>query len=250
MSAAAVSIEGLRCVAARRVLLQLERLEIAHGERIVIVGPNGAGKSTLLRCLSGFARPTQGRVRVLGRDLAPRALQRSALRGLRAELGQVLQGVHLVPRLSALDNTLIGALGRLRGAAAWRSCWGRFPDAEIAAARQALADVGLNGREDLRVDSLSGGERQKVAVARLLLQRPRLVLADEPTASLDPAAARSACMLLSQAAASATLISVVHEPALVPLLGSRVLGLRAGRIVFDGRADALDEGMLVRLYAP
>ena len=111
MSAAAVSIEGLRCVAARRVLLQLERLEIAHGERIVIVGPNGAGKSTLLRCLSGFARPTQGRVRVLGRDLAPRALQRSALRGLRAELGQVLQGVHLVPRLSALDNTLIGALG-------------------------------------------------------------------------------------------------------------------------------------------
>ena len=243
---AVVLIEGLRCVAGTRLLLDLPRLAVCAGERVVLVGSNGAGKSTLLRCLGGFATPAQGQVLVLGQTLP---LRRQALRRLRADVGQVLQGVHLVARLTVLENTLIGALGRLRGRQAWQSWWRRYPDADVAGAQQALQAVGLAGRDDERVDRLSGGERQKVAMARLLVQRPRLVLADEPTASLDPAAAREACALLGSAAEGATLISVVHDPALVPLLGTRVVGLRAGRLMFDRPAAEVDAAAWAALYA-
>jgi phosphonate transport system ATP-binding protein len=243
----AVQIEGLRCRVGGRVVLDVPRLQIQSGERVVLIGPNGAGKSTLLRCLGCFmpAGSTEGRVQVLGRTLP---LGRAALRALRSEVGQVLQGVHLVQRLSVLDNTLIGALGRLHGLAAWHSWARRYPPMEIEAALQALRSVGLAGREAERADRLSGGERQKVAMARMLLQRPRLVLADEPTASLDPAAAHEACALLSQASQGATLISIVHDPALVPLLGHRVLGLREGRIAFDRPAADLDVALCHALY--
>ncbi len=247
-AASVVQIEGLRVVAGGRLLLSVDSLRIAPGERVVVVGPNGAGKSTLLRCLSGFVTPSAGRVEVLSRSLAPQAPSRPALRTLRAEVGQLLQGLHLVARLTVLQNTLVGALSRLHGVHAARSWWHHFPADEIDAAQHALQAVGLAGRADDRVDRLSGGERQKVAMARLLLQRPRLVLADEPTASLDPAAAQAACALLRQAAEGATLISIVHDPALVPLLGSRALGLRGGRIVFDGPVQVLDAALLSGLY--
>jgi phosphonate transport system ATP-binding protein len=246
--APAVQTSGLRCAAGGRWVLDLPALQVRAGEHLVVVGPNGAGKSTLLRCLSGFVLPAQGQVTVLGRTLAPQPLPCAALRALRGEVGQVLQGLHLVQRLSVLENTLVGALGRLRGAAAWRSWAHRYPAHEVAAAWQALAAVGMAGHAHARADQLSGGERQKVAMARLLLQRPRLVLADEPTASLDPAAAQAACALLRQVAASATLISIVHDPALVPLLGSRVLGLQGGRVVLDQPTATLSTAMLAGLY--
>ena len=244
----AVHIEGLRVQISGRVLLQVPLLTVAEGERVVVVGPNGAGKSTLLRCLSGFVAPTAGRVEVLGRMLTPRPLASPALRALRTEVGQVLQGLHLVGRSTVLRNTLVGALGRLQGMHAWRSWWHQFPTEDVDAAQDALHKVGMAGQTDERVDRLSGGERQKVAMARLLLQRPRLVLADEPTASLDPAAAQAACALLAQAAHGATLITIVHDPALVPLLGQRVIGLRNGSIVFDGPAHTLDAAALAALY--
>ncbi len=262
--AAAVLVEGLVCRAGRpqhgggagRVVLDLPQLRIEAGERVVLVGPNGAGKSTLLRCLSGFIQPSQGRVVVLGRLLdspagksfGRRAVPRAALRSLRCEVGQLLQGLHLVARLSVLDNTLIGALGRLHGGSAWRSLWRSYPAAEVNAAHQALQAVGLADRAHEQVDQLSGGERQKVAMARLLLQRPHLVLADEPTASLDPAAAQAACALLRQTATGATLLTVVHEPALLPVLGERVLGLRDGRLVFDRPVAQVDAALLAALY--
>ena len=243
-----VDIEGLRVEAEGRVLLALPRLRIDAGERVAVIGPNGAGKSTLLRCLAGFTRPAAGRLDVLGVALAPQPPRRGALRELRTRQGQLLQGVHLVARLSALENTLIGALGRLRGADAWRSCLRSYPPKEVAAARAALQAVGLGSRADERVDRLSGGERQKVAMARLLLQQPALVLADEPTASLDPAATAEACALLSRAARGATLLVVVHDPALLPLLADRVIGLRGGCPVFDGPVAGLDTQAMAGLY--
>ena len=245
-NAPAVRIADLVVEAGGRVLLQLGRLEIAVGERVAIVGPNGAGKSTLLRVLGGFARPARGQVEVLGRRLD--TLDRAGLRQLRHETGQLLQGLHLVPRLTARENALIGALAR-PGLPAWRS-WARyFPSALVAEADAALDALGLAALRHLRADRLSGGERQKVGLARLQLQRPRLVLADEPTAALDPAATAQACAALRRSAARATLLTVVHQPSLLPLLADRVIGLDAGRLVFDRPLAAVDAALLDALYA-
>lgn len=246
MNEMAISLQQVCCIAEGRALLDIGALSIRHGERIAIVGHNGAGKSTLLRLLTGFMPAAHGQVDVLGRDLAgsPPA---QALRALRREVGQIHQGLHLVGRLSALENVLIGSLGRVTG---WRSWVRHFPTDEVARAEAALHAVGLLARARTRADRLSGGERQKVAIARLLVQQPKLILADEPTAALDPAAAGEVCHLLAQAASQATLISVVHNPSLLPLLADRVIGLKGGRIAFDLPLAAIDDQKLTHLYRP
>jgi phosphonate transport system ATP-binding protein len=240
----AIHLDGVICTRGGKLALDIDQLRIAAGERIAIVGQNGAGKSTLLRLLAGFVRPERGIALVLGHRL-PSRTSAGSLKGLRREIGQVFQGLHLVQRLSALDNVLIGALGRLTG---WRT-WLRWHRAEdIAEAEAALREVGLLAKADLRVDRLSGGERQKVAIARMWMQRARLIIADEPTAALDPQAAAEVCALLARAAQGATLLSVVHNPALLPLLADRVIGLRQGRIVFDLPLAAVDDARLLALY--
>ena len=246
-----VSINALRCEFAGRVALDLPQLAIHAGERVAIVGHNGAGKSTLLRCLSAFLAPTQGQLTVLGQRVDGN-LRPGDLRALRRQVGQVMQGLHLVHRLTVLENVLIGTLGRTRGAATWRN-WARwYAPAEVDAARQALVAVGLADQADTlagtRADKLSGGERQKVAIARMLVQQPRLILADEPTASLDPAAAREVCNLLVLAARGKTLLTVVHDTRVLPLLADRVIGLARGRLVFDLPVAAVDERTLSALY--
>ena len=246
-----VSINALRCEFAGRVALDLPQLAIHAGERVAIVGHNGAGKSTLLRCLSAFLAPTQGQLTVLGQRVDGN-LRPGDLRALRRQVGQVMQGLHLVHRLTVLENVLIGTLGRTRGAATWRN-WARwYAPAEVDAARQALVAVGLADQADTlagtRADKLSGGERQKVAIARMLVQQPRLILADEPTSSLDPAAAREVCNLLVLAAVGKTLLTVVHDTRVLPWLADRVIGLARGRLVFDLPVAAVDERTLGALY--
>lgn len=246
MTARSVSFRQVRCVANGRVLLDIDALDILHGERVVIVGPNGAGKSTLLRLLTGFMPTAGGTVDVLGRNPAGKASNHELL-ALRREVGHIHQGLHLVGRLSALENVLIGSLGRVNG---WRSWVRRFPAAEITRAEAALQAVGLPNRASARADTLSGGERQKVAIARLLVQQAKLILADEPTAALDPAAAAEVCRLLVQAAHGAALIAVVHNPALLPLIAERVIGLKQGRVAFDLPVEAVDSATLSNLYRP
>jgi phosphonate transport system ATP-binding protein len=241
-----IETDGFVCQVAGRTTLDIGRLAITRGERIAIVGANGAGKSTLVRTLTGFVLPTRGAVDVLGRRISVRSHRRE-LRSLRGEVGQVLQGLHLVQRLSALENVLIGALGRLPGWRSWARC---YHERDVSDAENALRDVGLLAKADERADRLSGGERQKVAIARMLMQRPTLILADEPTASLDPLAAAEICRLLADTAKGATLISVVHNPSLLPMLAERVLGLKHGRIAFDLPLSALDDRQLARLYRP
>lgn len=240
----AIRLDGVICTLGGKVVLDIDRLDITAGERVAIVGQNGAGKSTLLRLLSGFVRPERGMVSVLGQRVPSQSSSRQ-LKSLRGEIGQVLQGLHLVQRLSALDNVLIGALGRLSG---WRT-WVRWhrPDV-VAEAEACLRDVGLMAKADVRVDHLSGGERQKVAIARMRMQRARLILADEPTAALDPQAAAEICGQLRRVAQSATLVSVVHSPVLLPLLAERVIGLRHGSIVFDLPVGAVGDEQLLALY--
>ncbi|MBT9506176.1 ATP-binding cassette domain-containing protein [Rhodoferax sp.] len=243
---ALIQIHNLICQAGGKTMLDMAHWSVTAGERIAIVGHNGAGKSTLLRCLGGFVHPSRGDAVVLGRQLGPHTPPK-ALRQLRVEVGQVMQGLHLVQRVSALDNVLMGVLGRRSG---WRTWVRMHAAADVAAAEAALSDVGLLSKADERVDRLSGGEKQKVAIARMLMQRPKLILADEPTASLDPLAASEVCSLLARAAAGATLITVVHNPSLLPILADRVLGLKQGRIAFDLPLAQVDDRQLASLYRP
>jgi phosphonate transport system ATP-binding protein len=239
-----IQAHELRCDILGKRLLSIDMLSIKHGERIAIIGHNGAGKSTLIKLLTGFMRCSAGRLTVLNREMNS-DLSSDALRLLRKDIGQVLQGLHLVARLTALDNILIGSLGRLHG---WKSLAGIYPQEEIQRARQALDAVGLSKKADTRTDKLSGGEKQRVAIARMLMQKPRLILADEPTAALDPGAAAEVCELLVTSARDATLITVVHNPTLLPVLAQRVIGLKAGRIVFDVPTSEVNEQRLQSLY--
>ena len=227
-----------------RTVLEIRALKVNVGERIALVGSNGAGKSTLLRLISGAIAPTHGSLSVLERSPS-RSLFGRDRRKWRREVGQVFQGLHLVSRLTALDNVKIGALGRLSG---WRTWLRIYPQEITYQACEALQAVGLLGHQDTRAERLSGGERQKVAIARLLLQQPRLILADEPTAALDPAAAADVCRLLVQAATTATLLTVVHNTTLLPLIADRVIGLRQGKIAFDLPVGDVDDRALLALY--
>lgn len=245
MTAPVVQLDGVAVMLGQRVLLDVGALRIDAGERVALVGANGAGKSTLLRLLSGFAPPARGQAVVDSQVLNPQQ-HAPDLRALRQRVGQVMQGLHLVARLSALDNVLIGCLGRVQG---WRS-WLRLHSADtVQQAMQALEAVGMAARAHTRTDQLSGGERQKVAIARLLMQRPHLILADEPTAALDPAAAHEVCKLLVMAARGASLLTVVHSPALIPLLADRVIGLKGGRVAFDMPVADLTDAQMNALYS-
>lgn len=249
-TAPAVRLREVSVQAGERMLVDIPHLEIAAGERVALVGPNGAGKSTLLRTLAGFVRIVRGEVHVLGRTFGPAhaALSRAQWRHLRSELGQVMQGLHLVPRLSARENVLIGASVRMQALSAWRN-WARlYPAALREEADAALANLDIQHLADTRADRLSGGERQKVAIARLLLQPSSLILADEPTAALDPGATLQACKALRHAAIGRTLISVVHQTDLLPLLAERVLGLAHGRILWDLPVGSVDDAALKALY--
>ena len=242
MSAAArtvIEARGLRVDVGAHVLLRDVGLSISAGERVALVGRNGAGKSTLLRALTGFGgfgRLPRDRLRVLGTDLAD-AHRREVLRALRARVAQVHQGLHLVGRLSALDNVLIGGAARHPSPWTWLRRW---PAPERDAAEAALARVGLGGAGGRRTDTLSGGERQKVAIARALHQGAPLLLADEPTASLDADAADEGATLLADVARErgATLVCVVHDLDLLPRLADRAIALWHGTVAADVAVDA------------
>lgn len=256
----AVQFEDVRVALGDRVVLDVPRLTVAPGERVAIVGPNGAGKSTLLKLIGGLVEAQQGQGQVLGRCLfhgagsPPGAVRVRASartrRALRLETGLLMQGLHLVPRLTARENVLIGVLGQLKGKDAWRSLLRWYPAARVEEADAKLAALGLSSRADTRADRLSGGERQKVALARLQLQRPRLVLADEPTSALDPAATRQVCAALMSAVADPgqTLVTVVHDPDLLPRLAMRVIGMAAGRLQWDLPIDEVTPALLQALY--
>ncbi len=230
-SDAVIDARGLQVSAGQHVLLRDVGISVAPGERVAVVGHNGAGKSSFLRALTGFNAVSRGSLLVLGTELAGRQTA-AALRALRCRVAQVHQGLHLVGRLSALDNVLIGGAGRHASPLTW---FRRWPAGERRAAHAALARVGLGWAAGRRTDTLSGGERQKVAIARALHQQPTLLLADEPTASLDADAADDVIQLLVEVAAErgATLVCVVHDLDLLPRLASRAIALRHGVVVAD-----------------
>jgi phosphonate transport system ATP-binding protein len=228
----------------RPVLVDVD-LEVRAGERVALVGPSGAGKTTLLRLASGALLPTGGRVEVLGRSTV--GLDAPSLRSERARIGVLHQDLDLVGPLRVVHNVNAGRLGRWSLA---RALWSLLHPGRPAPVVAALARVGLGDRLHERTDRLSGGERQRVALARLLVQRPDVVLADEPVSSLDPARARDVMALLAGLATEigSTLVVSLHAFDLARATCDRIVGVRSGRVVFDRPAAAVTAAMGEELY--
>lgn len=219
---------------------------VARGEAVALVGANGTGKSTLLRLCLGLIPPSAGRIDVLGTTLGPRA--GGALRGLRAQTGLVAQHHNLVPRLSVLSNVIHGLLGRAAGPRYWTHMFAPAPAREAAMA--ALSKVGMAEFALRRADRLSGGQSQRVAIARALVGKPRLLIADEPTASLDPAAGEEVMALFFSLVKreGVTVIFTSHNMQHALSYGDRVLGLAEGRLGLDASARDLSIADLRGLY--
>ncbi|MEM7417311.1 MAG: phosphonate ABC transporter ATP-binding protein [Gemmatimonadota bacterium] len=218
---------------------------VARREVVGLVGASGAGKSTLLRAIQRLVEPTSGSVRLEGREVT--ALSSAELREARRAMGMIFQEHALVDRLTVMENILVGTLGRT---SLWTAMRRRFPQDDVTEAFQLLDRVGLSGFEDRRCDELSGGQKQRVGIARALIQKPALLLVDEPTASLDPAASVRIMTLLSEVCAEHGLAAVInlHDVPLARRFCPRILGLESGRIIFDGSPDALGDDVLERVY--
>ncbi|MEM9132945.1 MAG: phosphonate ABC transporter ATP-binding protein [Actinomycetota bacterium] len=220
--------------------------DVPEGQMLVIIGLSGSGKSTLLRHLNGLHTPTEGSVEVLGVDV-PAAKGRQ-LRTLRRDVGFVFQQFNIVGRLSCMENVLSGALGRVRGP---RLGALMYPRSLREEALRKLDRVGLGDRAWQRTDTLSGGQQQRVAIARTLMQNPRIVLADEPVASLDPEISGQVMDLLVQCCIedNITVLCSLHQVDLALGWANRLIGLQDGRIVLDSPVDAdLDHDSVMEVY--
>ena len=222
-------------------------LDVRPGEFLVVLGPSGAGKSTLLRCMNRLVQADGGTMTIAGLD-ARGAERATELRELRRRVAMVFQHHQVVPRLSVLKNVLSGRLGAM---AVWRSVLQLFRASDIALAMACLDRVGLAHKAVSRTDALSGGQMQRVGIARALAQQPQVILADEPVASLDPHTARRALGYLKQACRELgiTVVCNLHQVDYAREFGDRIVGLSQGRVLFDRRPQELCEAELEALYA-
>jgi phosphonate transport system ATP-binding protein len=220
-------------------------LSVGAGELTVILGANGCGKSTLLKCIVGLLSPTGGSVVVAGHEIAH--LSGVPLQLARLDVAMISQHSNLVKRRSVIANVLTGALGRHPD---WRTSLGILPVVELPQAYRHLQTVGLTHLAAQRSGTLSGGQAQRVAIARALAQAPKVLLADEPVASLDPEAAEDILRLLRRLAREDDLavLCVLHQPGLALRYADRVVGFRDGRVVFDAPSNAVSATMVDTLY--
>ena len=222
-------------------------LDVRPGEFLVVLGPSGAGKSTLLRCMNRLVQADGGTMTIAGLD-ARGAERATELRALRRRVAMVFQHHQVVPRLSVLKNVLSGRLGAM---AVWRSVLQLFRASDIALAMTCLDRVSLVHKAASRTDALSGGQMQRVGIARALAQQPQVILADEPVASLDPHTARQALGYLKQACRELgiTVVCNLHQVDYAREFGDRIVGLSQGRVLFDRLPRELSEAELDALYA-
>jgi phosphonate transport system ATP-binding protein len=221
-------------------------LEIEASGVTAIIGPSGTGKSTLIRCINRLVDPTAGHIIFRGEDLSQ--LKGKALREARCHIGMVFQEYNLVERLTVIENVLCGKLGRLP---IWRPLLRKFSDQDITRAFDLIDSVGLSQEfASRRADALSGGQRQRVGIARALMQEPSLILADEPTSSLDPKTSVEIMELLDQVSREreVPVIVNIHNVDLARRFASRIIGMSSGQVVFDGPPDALQDIHLNEIY--
>ena len=225
----------------------LKGIDLEFGEQgmTAIIGSSGTGKSTLVRIINRLVAPSGGSILFKGEELSH--IEGRKLREARRRIGMVFQEYNLVERLSVMENLLTGRLGYISPFDAWRR---KFPAEDIAYAYRLLDIVGLSDFAHQRADSLSGGQRQRVGIARALMQRPEMLLADEPTSSLDPKTSVEIMELLkSQGVDNRIPVLVnIHDVELAKRFADRIIGMTGGRVVFDGEPDALTSEHLKLIY--
>jgi len=220
-------------------------LKVEKGQVMALIGPSGAGKSTLIRCVNRLENPTSGEIWLNGENIVK--MRSGKLRRARRNMGMIFQEYALVERLTVMENVLSGRLGYV---GFWRSFLRKFPQSDINAAFGLLEKVGLDTMVNKRADELSGGQRQRVGIARALIQKPDILLVDEPTASLDPKTSRQIMRLITELCEENQLAAIIniHDVALAQMYAERIVGLREGSIVYDGSPDDLKPDVLTEIY--
>ena len=246
MTDVALSIKGLSKEYTRgKPVLRDISLDFGARGFTAVIGPSGTGKSTLIRCINRLVEPTAGAILFQGTDLVK--LDRRALRLSRRQIGMVFQEYNLVERLSVMENLLCGRLGYISPLKAWLR---KFPADDIKRAFELLETVGLAGFANQRADSLSGGQRQRVGIARAIMQAPKLLLADEPTSSLDPKTSVEIMTLIHDlgTAKNIPIIVNMHDVELAKRFADRIVGMSGGVVVYDGAPAGLTDVHLKTIY--
>jgi phosphonate transport system ATP-binding protein len=227
------------------VALKDVSFQVEDGEFLAVIGLSGSGKSTLLRCLNRLIEPTSGKV--IWNDTEVTALSVSEMRRVRRQIGMVFQQFNLVKRSSVLTNVLSGRLGYV---SPYQSIFNYFSPADHQRAMENLEQLGLADKAHVRADSLSGGQQQRVGIARALMQEPKLVLADEPVASLDPVLAHSILKYLEQMnkERNITVLCSLHFLDLVHRYATRAIALKDGELVFQGLPQEIDDAQFKAIY--
>ncbi|MGP1677527.1 MAG: phosphonate ABC transporter ATP-binding protein [Burkholderiales bacterium] len=220
-------------------------LDISDQGISAIIGPSGTGKSTLIRCINRLVEPSSGEILYEGQDMVK--LDRRGLRLARRRIGMVFQEYNLVERLTVMENLLCGRLGYVPPLKAWLR---KYPQDDIARAFELLDVVGLSEFVNQRADSLSGGQRQRVGIARALMQEPRLLLADEPTSSLDPKTSVEIMSLIRDLCRGRNIPVMInmHDVELAKRFADRIIGMSEGTVVYDGAPAGLSDEQLKTIY--
>jgi len=228
-------------------LLDNISFKVKKGEFVGILGASGAGKTLTLRSLNGLLKPDSGSVvfkNEIGEKVNICTLSNKKLRKVRQKIGVIFQGYHLVQRLSVLENVMIGRLGSI---STFRSIFYGFTDAEAHEAMGALEKVNMEHLANNKVSSLSGGEKQRVGIARAIFQKPNLLLADEPISNLDPKNAKLIMKLIKPLSEEIPVIGVFHQPEMTAKYCTRVIAIKEGKIIYDGKPN-LNEDQLSEIY--
>jgi phosphonate transport system ATP-binding protein len=220
--------------------------DVKKGEFLVIIGLSGSGKSTLLRCLNRLHDPTGGEIFFYDQDVT-KLKTSSEIRDLRKKIGMIFQHFNLIPRHTVLSNVLMGKLGYT---STWKSIFGLFSDADKEEAMKYLRLVGIADKAYIRADQLSGGQQQRVAIARALTQNPKVLLADEPVASLDPATCHTVMDYLRKVnqELGITIVCNLHFLSLVRQYATRVIALKGGELVYEGDPQNIDQAWFEKIY--
>lgn len=218
---------------------------VNEGEFVSIIGPSGAGKSTILRCINRLIDATEGKIIYDGEDIM--SLRKGQLRNVRTKTGMIFQHYNLVERLSVMENVLHGRLGQK---STFSGMIGHYTESEKEKAFSILSELGLADQAYKRCDTLSGGQKQRVGIARAIMQEPKLILCDEPIASLDPKASKTIMDHLAQINQTRKITCIVnlHQVDVAMKYSQRILGIAAGKLVFDGTPSELTQEKIHEIY--